>query len=228
MSKAMFLEQPSKATGTIYSIGPRGSGKTFLMMQCIKYWLENNVFDHYYLVIPDFEDEQNDSYSWLKDHANVTVYEGYHSKLGKEILDRSELNKKDNTSKGTKLEKYMLAIDDATGMGKTLMKCEHLVKISTSARHKRVHFWACLHATAGILPPKIRYMTSYIFIYDVHKEHLKTMYKEFINFPEDFKNFNEFNAFFSQYVRSKKHGCLLVNHQNDPKSYNPYACDWFS
>lgn len=228
MSRDKFILQPTEACTTTFSIGPRGCGKTFIALESIKIWLSQNVFTHLFLVLPDFKDEQHDSYGWLTPHKNVTVYESYNTKIGKEILERADKNFEEHKSKNVPLEKYLLFIDDATGQGKQLMRCEHLVKLSTSARHKRCHTWFCIHATAGIIPPKIRYMTGYIFIYDVHKEHLKTLYKEFINFPKDFKNFKEFDAFFDEYVRSRDHGCLLINHQYKPHNYSPWVSEWFS
>ncbi|MDP2059188.1 MAG: ATPase/DNA packaging protein [Flavobacteriaceae bacterium] len=212
----------------MFSIGPRGTGKTFLALESVKVWLAGNVFTHLYFVLPDFEDEQHDSYAWLRQYENVTVFESYSSKVGKEILERSDKNSAENRKNPkVPLERYMLFVDDATNDGDKLMRCPYLVKISTSARHKRIHSWFCVHAVAGVIPPKIRYMAGFVFIYPVHREMMKTLYKEFIRFPKDFKNFKEFEAFFEEHVECEEFGCLLINHQYKPHSFNPYVCHWF-
>lgn len=227
MSKQEFLDQPNKACTSIFSIGERGTGKTFVALQSIKYWMQNNIFDHYYLVLPDFEDEQNDSYAWLAEYKNVTVYEGYHSKYGREILERSKKNKEEHKLHNKPLEKYMLFIDDAANEGKKLMRCQNLLEISISARHKRIQSWFCLHAVANIIPPCIRNAVGCIFLYPVGRAVLKLMYKDFINFPKDFKNYDEFELFFDEYVTDVEFNAFLLFKPKRPNKYSVWVNQWF-
>jgi len=228
-----FLNQPIKACSSIFSIGERGGGKTFLMLKCLNHWMENDVFFEIHLILPDFEDEQNDSYKWLSEfkqkNTKLFIYESYHASIGKKILEDSQkyFDPK-NFKQGMPERRWGLFIDDATGMGKSLMRCEYLCKLSTSARHKRCHSWFIMHYTAGIIPPKVREQIGFIFIYDIHKVLLQTIYKQYINFPLDFENFKDFNHYFMTEVTNKDHGCLLIDKTNKPKSYSPWVNIWFN
>jgi hypothetical protein len=86
-SKKDFLEFPATDfCTTILSMGPPRSGKTYLMLKCVKEWLEMGMFEKYVMVLPSFKNEADGSYDWLMEHENVTVYESYHDHIGKQLL----------------------------------------------------------------------------------------------------------------------------------------------
>lgn len=198
-----FLNFPNTdhCTG-VFSLGEPGGGKSYIMLQCLRYWIQNNFFKEYHLILPSYKNEMNDSYAGLAEISNVFIYESYHQKIASDLLKRSDKDK-------SKSEKYFLCVDDASSQGKTLMQFPDLIAIATQGRHYRIQSWFLMHHTKGIIPPKVRSQTKFTFFYNMHVGALKDCFREYVNFSE-FRDFKLFLSFWDEYVISNKYGCLLI------------------
>jgi hypothetical protein len=227
-SKKDFLEYPATdICTTVLSMGPPRSGKTYLMLQCVKAWIEMGMFERYVMVLPSFKNEADGSYDWLLQYDEyVDIYESYHDHIGEAIIAQQEKN--NELHKAGKLQerpRIFFCIDDATGQGTKLFKSESLLKIVTQNRHIFIHSWLLLHYDKGVVTPKMRNNILWVVLYPVKKKLLEQAFDSYINFPEfdDFKQ--DFKPFWDKNVRQKKHGCLLIK---DKEKYTTSACDWFN
>lgn len=226
MSKEEFLEFPNKEhPTTIFSIGPPGSGKTFIFLRSLEFWIKSGYFKEFHLILPAYKNEFNESYKFLADIPNVYIYESYHSQIGKKLVAICDKDALDFRAKKIKNRtKYFFGVDDATGQGKKIMSCEYAVRMATEPRHLMIHNWFLLHHTAAIIPPSVREQTKFSFIYDVNVSVLKTIWKEYVNFKE-FRKWNDFMEFWDEYIAGKKYGCLLIWRNT---KYNPWVSEEFS
>jgi hypothetical protein len=230
MSKQDFINWPKdKFCATTFSLGPPGSGKTFVLLNSLAVWLDMGVFDEIHLVLPMFKKEMDQQYEGLDKIPNVFVYESYNEKKTKALIQRAE-KEADEISKGKKIKrtKIFYGIDDATSQRKATMRNEALTKIATESRHLHIHFWACLHHTAGILEPAVRNQTMFLFLYPgLEIDTLKTVWK-FISKFQEFRKFQDFLQFWDEEIDNEEieHGCFHARLRAD-KKYSPYVYNWF-
>ena len=226
-SKKDFLTFPvSDFCTTIMSIGPPGSGKTYLLLESLKHWLKNNVFDEYHIVAPAFENEMEDSYAFLRPYLKkeVSVYGMYTNSLADRlVLEAKRNNEKFRAGKIKRKPRVFFAVDDATGQ-RELFDSPSLERIIVENRHLNIHSWLLLHQDKKVVTPKIRENMRFIIIYPLHVEKLKYMFSNYINFPTDFENYKEFWEFWKEYVLPNEHASLLVC---DRIGYTPDCRLWF-
>jgi hypothetical protein len=226
-SKKDFLEFPATDfCTTILSMGPPRSGKTYLMLKCVKEWLEMGMFEKYVMVLPSFKNEADGSYDWLMEHENVTVYESYHDHIGKAIIAEQEKN--NLLFKAGKLEqkpRVFFCIDDATSQGKNLFASASMMAFATQNRHLTIHSWFLLHYDKGVVTPKMRNNILWVILYPVKKKLLEQAFDSYIDFPEfdDFKK--DFMPFWNQNVTKNKYGCLLIRGK---EKYTTTSSGWFN
>ena len=226
MSKVDFLHFPEQEfCTTTLSYGPPGCGKTYMVLMALKYWIDKKMFDKYVCVIPAFKNEMEKSYDWLNDHLDVVdIYEAYDDSIATEIVKMQEKNNKlFDAKKIKKKPRIFFMCDDATGQ-KGLFESPSLLRMVIENRHLNVHSWFLLHRDKGVIKPALRENMKFVFLYPVHVERLKALFTEYINFMNDFENFNEFKEFWREYILKQEHGCLFVM---DRTAYNPFCSKWF-
>ena len=215
MSLYNFLDEPIKGyTRFTLIIAEPGGGKTHLMNNVLKYYLANNTFDEYHLVLPAFKNEADNSYDYLrnKKYAKyVFIYPEYHPKISENIYKEQYI---ENPQK-----KIFYWIDDSTGE-EDLFQDPYICKISTKTRHLRTALYIIAHSEcAGVIKPKVRCQAAFIFIGAMHRFILEKCFKSYVNLPDVFPNFKTFVKFMDEEVYSQKYGMLFVdkiNHQCNP------------
>lgn len=227
--KQEFLEFPIKEFCTsIMSIGPPGSGKTFIVLGCLRWWILHNVFDEYHLVLPTFKNEQNDSYGFLKTmiktSKNIYIYETFSTTMMEKLVNRA-LKSCDLFEKGKSKSKlkFFFMCDDATSQG-SLMDSPPVVQAVTENRHLQIHSWFLMHQDKKVIEKKVRSNFKFFYIYPVHPQKLRDLYENYVNFPLDFENYKEFFEMWKEQVLEKKHGCLFIY---DRFYYSTVADTWF-
>ncbi len=224
MSKNDFLNFPiDNYCSTILSLGKPGSGKTYILLKCIKWWLDHNVFKEYHCVLPAFLDEMNDSYKWLEQYPNVHIYTKYFPQIPEKII---KMQRKQNElfKKGTIKErpKIFFCIDDATSQSEKLFNDPMLLTVFTQNRHVNMHTWFLMHYNKTIIPPKVRQNIAFIFIYKLRVASLEMIHKEMVD-NDDLEDFDQFRLVLKKYVYINKYGCLLLSEDE----FNPYVYYWF-
>lgn len=202
MSKQSFLKQ--ETCFCTMSIGPPQSGKSFLSINSILYWYRNNIFQKFYLILPNLYIEQNDSYKEIKklDKKRVFLFTEYHDGIAHEIIDTQMKTKKK--------DKLLFLVDDSTAEG--LFHSPILVDLACSCRHYNVNSWFLSHYDKSVIPKPLKAQIKYIFIYNgLSVELLAEINKTFV--PAKFKAIRKFNDFLDFYDRKidHKHGVLFIN-----------------
>ena len=221
MSLDNFLNECKKNDRFSLIISEPGSGKTFLVLHVLKYYLDNNIFTQYHLVLPAFKNERDGSYNFLKDpkyRKYVFIYSEYHSKIGENLFKMQNVENPP--------EKIFFWIDDCTGE-QELWHDDYLTKIATKTRHLRISTYIICHSEgSSVIKPKVRAQAQFIFLGDMHIDILHKCYKSYVNFPSDFPNFKMFLEYMEKEVYSQKYGMFFVDKVN--KQYSPDASIWFS
>ena len=71
-TKEGFLNFPANEfCTTCLSLACPGSGKTYLLLKCLKEWLKMGMFEEYHVVLPAFKNEMSGSYDWLETEARL-------------------------------------------------------------------------------------------------------------------------------------------------------------
>lgn len=220
-SQELFLKQPYESCRPVISIGPPGSGKSFIMTNCLKYWLKHNTFDQYHLILPAYKYEQNDSYAFLKKYEKekwMNIYESYSPVIANKLIKQGEIEDQ------KKKPRVLFVMDDCTVQGNALMYSDELIKLAVMCRHYQVMTWLLAHADKAIVPPKVRAQLKFVFIYDVAPSLLESIYKQFVDDP-DFKRFRDFETYWYKEVQPKKHCCLFLDKIR--KEYCDIVNEWF-
>jgi hypothetical protein len=228
-TKEEFLRFPiDEYTTSIASVAPPRSGKTYIAMKCLLWWMMHNIFERYYLILPQFKNEASGLYDFLKkaDKKKVFIYETYAEFIADDIL-KTQYKYLDLVDKGKltrdKVPLALLLIDDATSQTK-LFQSDSLLRIVTENRHIKVHSWFLMHAVKHVIDPRVRQNFNFIIVYPMKKKLLENMFDEFVDFQDDFDDYKSFREFINDHVSNQEHGCLLINGK---KNYNPTIASWF-
>lgn len=144
--------------------GSKGSGKSCFALGVLRYCLENDVYQVYHLVIPNYETEINGSYKWIdklwkekkKLGVQVYIYSDYFPVISERIA-----NRKNHTS-------CFLMLDDSTSMSLFyLYRDEGLKKCIINARHYKLSIFFIVHSVKGILSGLIRDNLNFVCILDI-------------------------------------------------------------
>jgi hypothetical protein len=100
-----FLED--KTTRISVSVGSKGSGKTFLLLQYVKFALMSQRFASYHVVLPSFNDEEDGQYDWLTKLPNIFIYTGYSPAVTLRVQKDADKNNQQG-------QRTFFALDDAT------------------------------------------------------------------------------------------------------------------
>jgi len=184
-----FLED-SKVGRFILSIGSKGSGKTYLMTNYLKYCIANNLYKNIVFVCPCYEGEANNSYSFLKNQNHILIYTHYSEKVSIKV---DALRRKGST---------LFLIDDASGellkqMDKTI------IQLITTTRHfEKCTIFIALHSARRILSPIVRQNVDSCFIYKIiNMKLLADLHEEF--FSQYFDKFSDFKRWYLDATNEK-------------------------
>jgi len=152
-------------SGLFIVLGQRNSGKTTFLLACLKAFLDNNVFEKYYCILPAYKTEINDKYAFLKKvKVSLTVFSEFDEMLPERIIDEAELE----TKRHGRAKKSCLLMDDMTAArGLFYLKGANtspLIRLLTTLRHTRCSAFLALHAKRAIIHPVISESASWVFL----------------------------------------------------------------
>ena len=159
----------------ICSVGSKGAGKTSFMLSCLRACLEKNIYDDYVLILPSYEVEADDSYRFLAEYDEVTIYTRYHEKIARDLY---RCNHNINTRKNT-----LFVIDDASAFAVDLHngKSSELVGLIAESRHVKITTWILVHSLRNILSPILRENIRYLLLYSItNRKLLESVYEELV------------------------------------------------
>lgn len=183
------------------SVGSKGAGKTSFMLACLRACLERGIFDDYVLILPSYEVEADDSYAFLEDFEEVTIYTKYHESIARKLYNRNHDIK---TRKAT-----LFVIDDASAFAIDLHngKSSELVGLISESRHVKVTTWLLVHSLRNILSPIMRENIRYLLLYSItNRRLLEAVYEEYMSVYMDKNQFMEWY----RNVSRAKFSCFML------------------
>lgn len=202
----------------VLSIGTKHSGKSYFMLQYLRFAMKNNLYQKYILILPSFEFEENDSYDFIETkQKHIFVFTEYNPL----ILEHHMISQKKNK------KKTLIILDDASG------ECiftidDEMKKFITSIRHFKSSMWIIAHSAKRILNPFIRQQVDVLFLYKLSdKDLLEALFREFLSMHPLFFKRGDFQNFCKLYVDFQdlfEFPCLYINVRN--KTMCPKVCNW--
>ena len=187
-------------------IGIKGSGKSYFINSVLKYSFKHNIHKNYFLVIPSYKFEQNDSYSYIKDqkNKNVKIYNKYHDIVGQHVLD-SVINTANKS-------RSIFIIDDATGFLNVHNMAEHLKYLITTTRHVNCDLIIACHGAKNVLSSILRSNVDYLLFFKIiNSKLLETIYEEYLSVFNIFRNKKDFITYFNEKINNVKYNCLFID-----------------
>lgn len=182
-----FFDEICKKNGVVVQIGVRYSGKTLWFCSALSYFIKNDCFESYHLVLPSYRFQRDNTYKFLellpKDKGDrITIYEDF----GVEIVELLLKNRKKNGN-------TLFLIDDATNFNELFYTNENVKKLITLARHLSISTWLVSHTLLKTLSPQIRANISYIVLHRVSNMNLlSSFHEEILSMFIDKKDFLDF------------------------------------
>lgn len=224
--KAMLKD--CKQEAFVLSVGLKGSGKTYLVSQMLRWCMtaqrsdgKIGLYEKYFVIAPTYGYEASGTYAFLNDkkwtgRAQVFVAEEYGTSLSQDFLNRKE---KPDTPRS------LIFVDDLTAAAHTALSSDpNFLRLVSIMRHKRVSIIMCHHTlraggggSTSIVNPFLRAQLSMIFIHKISNVKLaKALYEEFISINPECGNFGTFQKLLVDYVlkQAEKHNLLAVDPSN--------------
>lgn len=198
----------------ILSLGTKFSGKTFFILKWLQYCFAHNHYDKYYLVLPSYKIEANDSYSFIDPKAsNILIFEEYHANIPKLIM-KDQLKR---INSGKQKNRALFIVDDASGENVFYLDSD-LKKLITSVRHFNCIIYMIAHAAAGILSPFLRSQCDVLFLYNLtNQKLLESIFIEFLSLTQTYRKndttHKNMNVFITDFLKlhTKPYQCLYLN-----------------
>jgi ABC-type molybdate transport system substrate-binding protein len=213
-----FMEEMKKTSRVYILMGIKGSGKTYFINSFIQYSLKNNIHQSYYLVLPPFINEQQNSYQYLNEQKKkkIVIFNKYNSLVSQRVL------KDCSKDKGRKL----FIIDDSTSYLNPHKLDDDLKQILTTTRHINTDLIIATHASRSVLSVILRGNCDFLFVFKtIHTKLLEVIYEEYIKIFSQHENQKEFITEFNEKVNKQKYNCLfidLVNSNIDFENFLKY------
>jgi len=199
-----FIEDLEKSCRSIITIGSPDSGKTYLALKYIVHCLNNNTYEEYHLVLPQYKAEYNNSYGFLKQFKDIVrIYDEYDPIIIEGI------------QKIRKTKRILFMCDDATG-SLDINKDRSLLKLMSTTRHaKGCTVWLICHASKKVISKPIRSCAKYIFITSIESLEVleKDIYADYISmiYKKMGQKFDDFLSDYTNIMDSNEYGIILIS-----------------
>jgi len=187
-----FIKELQEGSVISLSIGVRKSGKSYNLLNILRWSFENDIYDKYWLCLPVYDFESQYSYRFIREYKKnnnkkVHIYNKYSFLLTEHFLKNA---KKIHESK----ERHFLYIDDAS-LSKLAMNTPEFNDFLAISRHIGFSVFICFHSlTSGkTLSPFLRQQCDYLMLYRIISSNLLySLYEEYIKLSQDIENFKDF------------------------------------
>lgn len=215
-SQTEFLTDLLTTQRIIGIIGSKNSGKTYTLLNMIKFCMLTNVYKMYYLILPNFKSDQHqEMYEFmnnLKKDIKVKIYSSYSPLIVESIMDDQEKLHIIDKKLGRKPTPCFFAIDDATASSTDISSDELFIKFVMESRHLRIYVALVVHCIKKVLSTKIRANIDYIMFYKItNSKLLESFYDEFLSLFPDYEKFKEFKKAYFENILTKKYNGMFVN-----------------
>lgn len=178
----------------VLSIGTKGSGKSFLMLNFLRFALKYKLYERYILVLPAYKFEQNDSYSFIDDKdPDIFIFEGYNEVI---IAQLMEQQKNEKTQKKT-----LCIVDDASG--ENVWRIDpSMQKMITVVRHLNITIWLIIHSATGVLSSFIRQQCDVLLLSKMtNAKLLENIWEEFLSLTYEYQGREGHKKFYNDFIK---------------------------
>jgi len=210
-----------KSTGKLLlSLGTKGSGKTFFMNLWLSYCITNNLYDLYFLVLPSYNIEANDSYAFIDSKSDdIFIFEEYKPVICEKIM---KLQKKLSHNKNAEKKKILFVIDDSSGEKLNSFQLDiSLKRLITSVRHFNCVLWIIAHAVSGCLSTFFRSNLDILLCYNCTSQMLlESIFVEFLSMNPEYRKHDSIrknmNVFINEFLQlhENQYQALYMNLRN--------------
>lgn len=197
----------------VLSIGVKGSGKSYLMLNFLRHCFKHKLYQRYVLVLPAFRFEQNDSYSFINEKdKNVFVFDEYHEIIASDILKFNAKRK----------VKTLFIIDDASAQDIWSLD-DSLKHLITILRHTETTLWMLVHAASGILSPFLRMNTDILLLSKLtNRKLLENIWEEYMSLHQEYSGRDGYKAFLDQFIElhKKKYQVFYIDNRENIIDFN--------
>jgi hypothetical protein len=208
-----FLEGFHKGRVAV-SCGTKNSGKSYTALHYLKWCFDNDVYETYFLCLPTYEHEANDSYAFIKEYkgkGKITVFTSW----DQIVIDRIK-------ALPPKVSKFCF-VDDASGNFRLNATQDELTFIA-QIRHFNCSLWLIFHMLRNALPTTYRCCVDYLFVYlNTNRKGLESCHEEFMSLV--FPTFKEFLNYYKKEVLNREYNALLI-FTREVGVYNAGVVDW--
>jgi hypothetical protein len=190
---------------SIALIAKRGSGKSWVCQELIKFFMEDRRYPGSIIIAPT--DKMTEFYS--EHFPDLYIHYKYKSEIIQKVLFRQEKiieKEKTKAKEGKKINPRMaLLMDDCLGDASSWKNDPPVEEMLFNGRHYKITYILTMQDPKGV-PPKIRGNFDYIFMLadDFHSK-IKKMHEEYAGM---FPTLALFKTVFKELT--KKYGCMVI------------------
>jgi hypothetical protein len=195
----------------LLSIGNKGTGKSFTLLHFLRLALDaGDWFDCYFLVLPMYNQEADDSYAFIKNYKNKKIY--IYNEWDSDIILNQIMDRPAD-------ERKFIAVDDSTGHFNSYAYDPILTKFLATLRHWCATMYVITHTIRKSLPTAMRALIDGLLVYNTSSRmSLQVIYEEYLSIL--FNSFNEFLTFYKKNVLySSPYNGLFINIRMNDKVY---------
>ena len=183
---------------SVICMGIKAGGKSTRALALIRYCLEHDYFDQYFLFLPAYGIDIGNSYAWLQQFKkNVTIFTDYNPAFAEWILGQTPEEVKKH-KKGT-----LVFLDDLGANADFNASDKHFFRLVGVQRHYRVSTILNFHSLASqrVISPFLRSNATYYLTFKISNwKIIRSFWEEVLSSARECTVFKEFFAMYRKHV----------------------------
>ena len=196
---------------SIISMGIKAGGKSTKACALIRYCVEHDLFDEYFMFLPAYQKDIENSYGWTEQYKDkIVIFTEYNVLFAKYLLDRTPQEVAKN-EKGT-----LVFLDDIGCNSDFNSRDPHWFRLIGQQRHERVSTILNFHSLASqrIISPFVRQNATYFFVFCLSNfKIVKQLHEEILSCTVEYADFKPFFNQYKEHTRPVWQG----GERNDPQ-----------
>ena len=184
---------------SVICMGIKAGGKSTRILSPIRYCLEHQLFDNYYLFLPAYGIDIANSYAWLEAYTDaVTIFTDYNPAFCEWILSQTPEEVRKH-KKGT-----LIFLDDLGCNSDFNASDKHFFRLIGVQRHYRVSTILNFHSLASqrVISPFLRSNATYYLCFKISNwKVIRQFWEEVLSSARECAIFKEFFAKYRRHVQ---------------------------
>ena len=192
------LRNPKQQISVI-SMGIKAGGKSTKACALIRYCVEHDLFDEYFMFLPAFSKDIENSYGWTEQYkSKIVIFTEYNVLFAKYLLDRTPQEVARN-KKGT-----LVFLDDIGCNSDFNSRDPHWFRLVGQQRHERVSTILNFHSLCSqrIISPFVRQNATYFLVFSLSNfKILRQLHEEILSCTVEYADFKPFFTRYKEHTR---------------------------